>query len=52
MTVLEQRFLEVVPMYLKCISDTLKVIAQSLDKKDNGKADENPGSRGDIQSSR
>lgn len=51
MTVLEQRFLEVVPMYLKCISDTLKVIAQSLNEK-RDEANEDPGSRGDIQSSR
>lgn len=32
MTILEQRFMESVPMYLKVISESMKMIAESLNK--------------------
>ena len=32
MTILEQRYMETMPMYLKAISESMKMIAESLNK--------------------
>ena len=39
MTVLEQRFLQVVPDYLKSISESLKDIAEYLKKENENQAE-------------
>ena len=44
MTTLEQRYFEAMPMYMKVIAESMKVIADSLSNKneDDEKKDKNP----------
>ena len=50
MTQAELEYYTLVPRYLRTITETLKVIANSLDKKDN-ETNEETGSSGDLRTS-
>ena len=47
MTVLEQRFYQLVPDYLRVIADTMKVISKSLNEKED-ESDKETSGEGDL----